>query len=143
MTATCDGYEWRGEVPWKCRLPPGHKTSEGVFLGRSCRGGDVTIVLSEAAALREYLDNLNEAGTRPIVVGIDASPQPFLITLIGPYAESEDVFFDSPWQSDIDYGERVDGEWVPKQPRCDECQAMVHGIEDLRFPVVVIVQEGQ
>lgn len=36
--ATCHGYEWRGDVPWKCRLPPGHKTPDGTFLGRPCRG---------------------------------------------------------------------------------------------------------
>jgi hypothetical protein len=36
--ATCDGYEWRGDVPWKCQLPPGHKTADGTFLGRPCRG---------------------------------------------------------------------------------------------------------
>lgn len=23
--ATCPGYEWRDNVPWKCQLPPGHK----------------------------------------------------------------------------------------------------------------------
>lgn len=33
----CDGYEWRGEVPWRCTLPVGHKR-DGVFLGRSCQG---------------------------------------------------------------------------------------------------------
>jgi hypothetical protein len=40
----CDGYEWRGDVPWKCRLPPGHKTAEGIFLGRSCRGTKTIVI---------------------------------------------------------------------------------------------------
>lgn len=35
---TCDGYEWRDGLAWKCILPPGHKTPEGEFLGRSCQG---------------------------------------------------------------------------------------------------------
>ena len=38
MKQICDGYEWRGDVPFKCQLPPGHKTADGVFLGRSCKG---------------------------------------------------------------------------------------------------------
>lgn len=100
-----------------------------------------TEAFADCDALREHLDTLNEAGTTPISVGVDAAAQPFLITLIGCYAESEHVFFDSPWQSDIDQGERVNGEWVPKQPYCDDCRAMVHGIEDLRFPVFVLVGE--
>ncbi len=95
-------------------------------------------VLADADALREHLDDLNEVGERPVAVGMDASRQPFLITLVGPYVEDEDVIFDSPWQSDCDYGERISGEWVPHPPRCDECQAQVHGIEDLRFPVTVL-----
>jgi hypothetical protein len=94
--------------------------------------------IADAGGLREHLDALNEAGQTPVAVGVDSGPQSFLITLVGPYAESEDVFFDSPWQGDIDYGERVDGVWVPKQPRCEDCRAMSHGIEDLRFPVVVL-----
>lgn len=100
------------------------------------------LTIGSAEALRGHLDALNEAGVHPIVVGIDACPQPFLITLVGPYAESEDVFFDSPWQGDVDYGERVDGVWVPKQPRCEDCRAVSHGIEDLRFPVTVLARPG-
>ena len=51
----------------------------------------------------------------------------------------EDVLFDSPWQTDCDYGEMVDGEWVPQPLRCDECMAHVSGIEHIRFPVTVMV----
>lgn len=102
-----------------------------------------TIVLPDADALREHLDALNEDGQTPVVVGWTAPPytQPFLITLIGPYVESEDVLFDSPWQRDLDYGDRIDGVWVPHPPRCDECNAHVHGIEHLRFPVTVMAAE--
>jgi hypothetical protein len=83
------------------------------------------LVLADRDALREHLDGLNESGEAPVAVGIDAAPQPFLITLVGPYAESEDVFFDSPWQGDTDYGEPGRRRVVPKQPRCDDCRAMV------------------
>jgi len=99
------------------------------------------VTFKNATDLREHLDLLDEAGITPVAVGIDATPQPFLITLVGIYAESEDVIFDSPWQSDIQYGERVDGVWVPKPPRCDECMAQVHAMEHLRFPVTVLAQE--
>lgn len=101
-----------------------------------------TITLENSDDLRTYLDDLNEGGKHPIAAGLHSEGFPFLITLVGPYAEGEDVFFDSPWQSDIDYGSRIDGEWVPKKPNCDECGGMVHGIEDLVFPVVVFATEG-
>lgn len=99
-------------------------------------------VLADAEALRAHLDALNEAGICPVAVGVDASVRPFLITLVGCYAEGEHVFFDSPWQSDIDYGELVDGVFVPRPPYCDDCRGHVHGIEDLRFPVTVLVPHG-
>lgn len=92
--------------------------------------------------LRQYLDDLNEEGLHPIAVGLHGNGYPFLITLVGPYVEGEDVIFDSPWQGDIDYGKQVDGAWVPKEPRCDNCMAMVHGIEDLTFPVTVFATMG-
>lgn len=81
--------------------------------------------------LRDHLDDLNEEGTSPIAVGVDAISQPFLITLVGPYAESEDVFFDSPWQREHDHG------GVPA--RCEDCDAHSHGMEHLRFPVTVVL----
>lgn len=88
--------------------------------------------LRDRDALRQHLDDLNEAGTHhPVAVGVDARSQPFLITLVGPYAEGEDVFFDSPWQREHDHG------GVPA--RCDDCDARSHGIEDINFPVYVMV----
>lgn len=87
-------------------------------------------LLRDAEALRGHLDALNESGTTPVVVGRDATPQSFLITLVGPYAEGEHVFFDSPWQGDVD--------WSNGHTHCDECRGHVHGIEDLRYPVVVM-----
>lgn len=92
---------------------------------------------ADSTALRAHLDALNEAGVTPLAVGYDTA-QAFLITLTGPYAESEDVLFDSPWQSDIDYGEHVDGAWMRQPPRCDECQGHVHEMRHLRFPVTVM-----
>jgi hypothetical protein len=90
-----------------------------------------TQVLPDADALRDHLDALNEGGTHPVAVGWDATPQPFLITLVGPYAESEDVLFDSPWQSDVD--------WRDGHSNCEDCNGWSHGIEHLRYPVTVLV----
>ena len=94
--------------------------------------------LTKDDELRQLLDDLNESGITPTAVGIDALGRPFLITLVGPYADSEDVFFDSPWQRDVSYGKRVDGEWVPLRPRCEDCDAYAHTMSDLAFPVVVL-----
>lgn len=96
------------------------------------------VTFADADALREHLDALNEDGQQPTAVGWDATPQPFLITLAGPYVESEDVLFDTPWQSDVDYGERINGVWVPLPTRCDDCHAHVHEMKHLRFPVTVV-----
>lgn len=90
----------------------------------------VMVRLPDADALREHLDALNQEGKHPVAVGIDSTPQPFLITLVGVYAEGEDVLFDSPWQTDVDWQE---------QSRCDECNGHSHGIEHLSFPVTVLV----
>lgn len=88
--------------------------------------------------LRQYLDHLNENGLDPIIVGWDATSRPFLITLVGCYADSEDVLFDSPWQQDTNHGKMVDGEWVPHSPRCEECMAQVYEISDLTYPVRIM-----
>lgn len=101
--------------------------------------GTIRQVFTDQEGLRNHLDELNERGQTPIAVGVDNTPQPFLITLVGPYAEGEAVFFDSPWQSDTDHGKRVDGVWVPKTPHCHECNGMEYDIDDLRFPVTVLV----
>lgn len=90
--------------------------------------------IQDAEGLREHLDALNEAGESPVVVGWDARSMPFLITLIGCYAEGEHVFFDSPWQSDID--------WRDGYAHCDECRGRYHGIEHLRYPVAVLVSDS-
>lgn len=87
--------------------------------------------MADADALREHLDTLNENGLHPVVVGWDAGSQPFLISLTGCYADGEDVLFDTPWQSDI--------QWANGRTHCDECLGHVHGLSDLRFPVTVLV----
>lgn len=101
----------------------------------------VVLRFEEADHLRQYLDDLNEDGKHPVAAGMHGDGWPFLITLVGPYADSEDVFFDSPWQSDVDWGEMADGVWTPHQPRCGECQAQAHLLKDLKFPVVVFATE--
>jgi hypothetical protein len=100
------------------------------------------LTFPDADALRDHLDALNEDGESPVAVGIDNSGQPFLITLVGPYVESEDVLFDSPWHNDRDYGERINGVWVPHPPRCNECRAYVHEMRHLRFPVTVMTSQS-
>lgn len=100
--------------------------------------GTIRLIFADREGLRLHLDNLNEDGKQPTAVGLDSTPRPFLITLVGPYAEGEEVLFDSPWQSDVGYGDLVDGKWVPKKPRCAECNGIVHEIEDLRYPVTVL-----
>ena len=93
------------------------------------------VVLADAEALREHLDALNEHGVTPLAVGIDAWANPFLITLVGPYADGEHVLFDSPWQGDTDWrnGERV----------CEDCRGHVHGIGDLRYPVTLMANQKE
>lgn len=86
--------------------------------------------IQDAEELREHLGLLNEAGEMPVVVGWDSVPQPFLVTLVGPYAEGEVVLFDSPWQYDTD---RKDG-----HTHCDECMGRYHGIKNLCYPLVVL-----
>lgn len=85
--------------------------------------------ITDAEDLRSHLDALNESGHHPVAVGIDVNSHPFLVTLVGPYAEGEEVFFDSPWQTD---NCRSD------EPRCDECLGHVDGIEDIKFPVTIM-----
>lgn len=80
--------------------------------------------------LRRHLDDLNESGVLPVVVGLTRDGAPFLITLVGPYAEREDVLFDSPWQREVSYD-------VP--PRCEDCDGVSHTMDHLRFPVTVVV----
>lgn len=91
----------------------------------------------DADALRRYLDDLNENGCHPIVVGWTAPPYPqaFLITLVGCYADGEDVLFDSPWQTDI--------QWANGREHCPECMGHVHGIGDLRYPVTVMAATAE
>lgn len=87
------------------------------------------VLLADAEALREHLDALNDAGESAVTIGYDSAPQPFLITLTGPYAEGESVFFDSPWA-----GHDITGADI----HCDECRGEVCGIDHLRFPVTVM-----
>ena len=88
------------------------------------------VEFTDAEALRDHLDALNDAGIRTEAAGVDVNDNPFLIGLSGPYAESEVVIFGSPWDSEVDYGTGL---------HCDECHASnLHGINDLRYPVRVI-----
>jgi hypothetical protein len=95
------------------------------------------VELDDREALRDHLDALNENGQHPAAVGWTAPPypQPFLITLVGPYAEGEDVFFDSPWQTDVD--------WRDGHSNCEDCGGWSHGIEHLRYPVTVMASQAE
>lgn len=88
--------------------------------------------LADADALRQHLDDLNDNGHHPIAVGWTAPPYPapFLVALVGCYADGEDVLLDSPWQTDLD--------WSNGSTRCEECHGHAHGIADLRYPVTIM-----
>lgn len=91
--------------------------------------GYVLVWFRSPDELRAHLDALNEDGMHPAAAGLDGNGAPFLIALTGCYADGEDVLFDSPWQTDI--------EWSNGRQRCDECLGRVHGLDDLTFPVAV------
>lgn len=99
--------------------------------GRSAAGVELCF-LADAVALRAHLDALNDHGIDFRAAGMDSRGAPFLIALSGPYAESEQVFYGSPWDSEVDWGT---GRW------CAECNAAnPHSIESLAFPVVVLTR---
>lgn len=88
-------------------------------------------VFANTDALRDHLDALNESGTDPTVAGIDANGRAFLITLQGPYAETEAVLFGVPWDGEIDWNSPL---------RCSECGCHeAFGIQDLTYPVRLAV----
>lgn len=90
------------------------------------------VSFADAAALRAHLDAINELGWDYRAVGIDAVNEPFLITLHGPYAETEQVFFVSPWDGEVDHG---------TGQKCDECcAANPHTIDQIRYPVEVLTR---
>ena len=96
--------------------------------------GITTLLVADADALRVHLDALNESGTDYRAAGMGKNGEPFLIALSGPYAESEDVIYGSPWDGEVDYGTGV---------RCDECNAAHHhGIGAIAFPAVVLIRPG-
>lgn len=81
-------------------------------------------------ALRDRLDAMNEQGIDPLVVGVDAAGRSFLVTLQGPYAETEAVLLGIPWDSEVDWS---------SGRRCDECGCSeAFGLDDLTFPVDVV-----
>lgn len=120
--------EWEGNPPSASLGRPPSRTLSYDFV----RGEPYLFQFADADALREHLHDLNERGISPVAVGWtgDPSRQPFLITLVGCYADGEDVLFDSPWQTDI--------QWRTGSGRCDECNGWSHGIEDLHYPVTVM-----
>ncbi len=95
-------------------------------------GVSCTLLLADAEALRDHLDALNDDGQHPVAVGLDDLGQPFLIALVGPYADGEHVLLDSPWQREVTYS--------TGHTYCDECLGHVHGIEHLRYPVAVLTR---
>jgi hypothetical protein len=132
---------WHDDIPWDHPhrfadvKPPAE--ARGRYVVSAPTSAYEPLIFANAEALRDHLHALNEAGEHPVAVGIDSTPlrgAPFLITLVGPYAEGEDVLFDSPWQGDIDWQ-------IP--PRCDECTGTAHSMEHLRFPVTVMIAKPE
>lgn len=90
------------------------------------------LVISDAGQLRAHLDQLNTTVDYYTAAGIDSTGAAFLITLVGPYAQTEAVIFGSPWDAEVDYTAGT---------HCDECGAAeLFTITDLSFPVVVLNQ---
>ena len=89
-----------------------------------------TKVLHTATELRDHLNHLNYSGLASAAAGIDDRDNAFLIALNGPYADTEDVVFDTPWASDVD-----------RERQCEECGAMkLWPITDLSYPVAVFLR---
>lgn len=92
---------------------------------------EALISLPDADALRAHLDALNEKGIEYRAAGEDANGEPFLITLRGPYAEYEEVFYVSPWDGEVDH---QNGE------KCEDCcAANPYTIDQISYPVRVLV----
>jgi hypothetical protein len=85
-SAACDGYEWRGDVPWKCKLPPGHKTPDGTFLGRSCWGSSEYRVLDgrDRIVLDRLLSEAEALGVRDAHERSNPKAGPYRVEVRGP-----------------------------------------------------------
>lgn len=89
--------------------------------------------IGDEGDLRDHLDALNEAGENSEVAGLDATGQPFLVFLTGPYAEGMYFLGWNPWEREFD----VD---VATRP-CDECNAMGPSpTSALHYPLVVLTE---
>lgn len=89
-----------------------------------------TITITDADALREHMDALNDAGKHCEVAGVDAHGTPFLAGLSGAYADFEWAQIGNPWDVEVDF----DGE------TCDHCGAQRGAqvtIDRLAYPVVI------
>lgn len=80
--------------------------------------------------LREVLEALNDAGLSHTVSGITVHATPFLACLAGAYAETIEVIFVSPWDSEIDHR---------TGQLCEECGAAnLNTPADLAYPVIIL-----
>lgn len=89
-------------------------------------------ILQDPDEVQSHLDGLNEAGYDTTVVGRDARDLPFIVHLIGQYADVTNVYMYDPWDWEID---------VPLANReCDDCNARgALKLEHLSYPVTLMV----
>lgn len=94
--------------------------------------------IESADDLSDYLSDMNQAGTEPVVVGFDRLGAPFLAYGWAPAGDGWDcgIVQDDPHSSEFDYSDGTE--------RCQECGAFDRrGIEKLRYPVTVVRAPGQ
>lgn len=90
-----------------------------------------TITITDADALREHMDALNDAGKHCEIAGKDANGTPFLAGLSGAYADVAWAQIGNPWDVEVGF----DGE------TCDCCGAQRGAqvtIDRLSYPVVIL-----
>lgn len=77
------------------------------------------------------LHAMNEQGIEPKLSGLDAEGQPFLVQILGPYAERVAVTLNTPWDSEVSYHNTLHD--------CEECGAQGDwNLDALTFPVLTL-----
>lgn len=90
-------------------------------------------LINDLDALVDHLDALNDSGVDPTAAGVDDGGRPFLAMLRGPYADSQVVLFNTPWDSETE---------TLRGYRCEECNGQEPAtFTDLYFPIAVVAEQ--
>lgn len=90
------------------------------------------IRMYSAEEVQKHLDDLNEAGEATTAIGRDARDLPFIVYLIGQYADITNVWMNDPWDYEVEVPGVIQG-------MCEDCNP--HGplqLEHLNYPVIVM-----